>query len=267
MDALRRNNSPFDCLLFDLDDTLYPSSIGISQECKKNIDDFLRMKCSLSQEEASSLRVELFKTHGSSLAGLMALGYDVHPDAYHSLVHGLLPYERIGPDPKLRELLLSITQPKILFTNSDRKHASRVLQRLGIEEECFHRIICFETMNPELFELRPNSTPLQTPPAVILKPFPAAFNAAISIAGFHPHRMLFLDDSESNISAAKSAGLCTAVVGRRTRTKEADYALETISGLRRAIPEIWCDEGGELTGLVVRNELDAIRSTTALVEA
>ncbi|KAH0467388.1 hypothetical protein IEQ34_004626 [Dendrobium chrysotoxum] len=298
--ALCCNNSPFDCLLLDLDDTLYPLSLGISQACKKNIDEFLAMKCGLPIEQASSLRVELFKKYGSSLAGLMALGYEVHPDEYHSFVHGLLPYEKIRPDSQLRELLLSIPQTKIvifspfvlhisilcfainlliisaivqIFTNSDRKHASRVLERLCIEEECFQKIICFETLNPQLFENKPTSAAARQPPTVVLKPFIAAVEAAIDIAGFEPHRTLFLDDSEKNIAAGKAVGLRTALVGRSTKTKEADYAMESITSLRQTIPEIWEGEqakksvSGELTVLKVRNELDAIRPTTAPIQA
>lgn len=116
-------DSPFNCLLFDLDDTLYPSSTGIAQGIKKNIDDFLIEKCGMSVTKASNLRVELFKTYGSTLAGLRALGYDIDADDYHDFVHGRLSYDVIKPDSQLRSLLRSITQRKIIFTNSDRVHA------------------------------------------------------------------------------------------------------------------------------------------------
>ncbi|CAL9084995.1 unnamed protein product [Musa textilis] len=214
---LRGSKSPFDCLLLDLDDTLYSSTIGIRQACKKNIEDFLATKCGVSEGRASALRVEHFRSHGSSLAGLLALGYDVHPDEYHSFVHGRLPYELIRPDAGLRELLLSIPQPKILFTNSDRQHARRTLQRLGVEEDCFHRIICFETMNPHLFKDEReagSSGPLPSTRnvEVILKPSAAAMKMAVWLAGFAPHRTLFVDDNERNIAAGKAIGLRTALV-------------------------------------------------------
>ncbi|KAK9933354.1 hypothetical protein M0R45_020554 [Rubus argutus] len=126
-----RGSSPFDCLIFDLDDTLYSSSLGIGQALKKNIDDFLVEKCGFPESKASTLRVELFKKYGSSLAGLRALGYDIDADDYHSFVHGRLPYDRIKPDPQLRNLIRSISQRKIIFTNSDRNHAVTVLDRWG----------------------------------------------------------------------------------------------------------------------------------------
>ncbi|KAG8062211.1 hypothetical protein GUJ93_ZPchr0003g17538 [Zizania palustris] len=236
--------SPFDCVLLDLDDTLYPGSAGIGLATKRNIDEFLMARCGVTAERASALRVELFRSYGSSLAGLIALGYDVHPDEYHSYVHGRLPYDRIAADPNLAGLLRSIPQRKVLFTNSDRAHMRKALQRLGVDEAIFDDVVCFETMNPRLFigedEPEPASASGDRPrPAVILKPSVDAIVAALRVAGTNPHRTLFLDDSERNIAAGKALGLRTALVGKKVRSKEADYALESIGSLRRTIPEIW----------------------------
>lgn len=93
----------------DLDDTLYSSKLGIAEPLRKNIDgtwsiiiisqfwnwflntkqtcppeswlfivshflsDFLVEKCGFAEDKASRLRVELFKTYGSSLAGLRVI--------------------------------------------------------------------------------------------------------------------------------------------------------------------------------------------------
>ncbi|XP_078155343.1 uncharacterized protein C24B11.05-like [Carex rostrata] len=254
--------SPLDCILFDLDDTLYPAETGISHATKKNIDEFLAIKCDISAERASSLRVELFRKYGSSLAGLIALGYDVHPDEYHSYVHGRLPYDRIASDPHLEQLLDSIPQRKILFTNSDRQHVTRALARLGIQEACFDQIICFETMNPHLFEETKDA--ISTSSEVVLKPSAKAVELAVCIAGFDPQRMLFLDDSERNMAMGKAVGLKTALVGKRLKTKDTDYALENIHNLTKEVPEIWSlnrkakEEGIEPK----RSDLDAMRSPT-----
>ncbi|KAL9240812.1 hypothetical protein vseg_014990 [Gypsophila vaccaria] len=232
------STSPFDCLLFDLDDTLYSSHTGLGQATKNNIEDFLVGKCGFGRDQASILRVELFKTYGSTLAGLRALGYDVSAEDYHSFVHGRLPYERIKPNAQLRNILLNITQRKIIFTNSDWIHATKVLNLLGIED-CFEQIICFETINPDLPKAtRPNEF------RVLLKPSLDAFQIAISAANVDPLRTLFLDDSDRNITAGKAMGLKTALVGRSTKTNDADYALETVNNLVQAIPEIWAMSRG-----------------------
>lgn len=273
--------SPFDCVLLDLDDTLYPGNTGIGPALKRNIDEFLQAKLGVSAERAAAMRVELFRTHGSSLAGLIALGYDVHPDEYHSYVHGRLPYDRIAADPQLARLLQSIPQRKVLFTNSDRAHMKRALERLGVDEAVFDAVVCFETMNPHLFgeareeeDARVNAAAagddhrhLQRPP-VVLKPSVDAIVAGLRAAGSNPRRTLFLDDSERNIAAGKALGLRTALVGKRVRSKEADYALETIGALRRVIPEIWgavAAGGGEgMDKMPVRSDLDSIIQPTSI---
>lgn len=80
----------------------------------QKISDFLVERCGFPREKASSLRIELFRTYGSTLAGLRALGYDVGADDYHGFVHGRLPYELIKPDVQLRNMLRSISQRKLV---------------------------------------------------------------------------------------------------------------------------------------------------------
>ncbi|KAB2599613.1 hypothetical protein D8674_009884 [Pyrus ussuriensis x Pyrus communis] len=241
MDSLS-SSSPFDSIIFDLDDTLYSSNLGLGEACKKNIDDFLVEKCGFPVSKASSLRVELFKKYGSSLAGLRALGYDIDADDYHGVVHGRLPYDRIKPDPQLRNLLRSIAQRKIIFTNSDRKHAVKVLERLGVVE-CFDQIICFETMNPNL----PSSTrPDEFP--VVLKPSIEAMEIALRAADVDPRRTLFLDDNVRNVAAGKTVGLRTVLVGKTVKSKEADYLLENVNNMAQVITEVWVGEGGGKDG-------------------
>jgi putative hydrolase of the HAD superfamily len=256
--------SPINCLIFDLDDTLYPLKTGIAPAVKKNIDDFLVEKFGFSESKASSLRVELFKTYGSTLAGLRALGYDVHPDEYHSVVHGRLPYSSIQPNRKLRNLLNKIKQRKIIFTNSDRTHAMKVLEKLGLED-CFEEMICFETMNPNLFgaTTRPDEHP------VVLKPSLTAMDICIRVANVDPHRTVFLDDNIHNITAGKNVGLRTILVGRSEKTKDADYAVENVAEIASTVPEIWATAmtGFDVGGGRIRrskSELEGMASITAV---
>ncbi|KAI3935741.1 hypothetical protein MKX01_032925 [Papaver californicum] len=269
--SVRETNtsSPFDCLLFDLDDTLYSSNTGIGAALKTNIDDFLVEKLGFSSDKASSLRIELFKTYGSTLAGLRALGYDIDADDYHSYVHGKLPYELIKPDNQLRDLIRSIPQRKIIFTNSDRNHAIKVLEKLGLEG-CFEQIICFESINPNLSK---SNNPREYP--VCLKPSIDAMKIAIDIANIDPRCTLFLDDNVQNIASGKSVGLHTVLVGKTMKTKEADYAVGNIMNLNRMVPEIWlktaatssvCD-GGDKRISRTRSDIESTISTATSVGA
>uniref|UniRef100_A0A6N2NLI5 Uncharacterized protein n=1 Tax=Salix viminalis TaxID=40686 RepID=A0A6N2NLI5_SALVM len=253
------SSSPFDCLLFDLDDTLYSCKFGIAEALRKNIDDFLVERCGFPEDKAPSIRVELFKTYGSSLAGLRALGYDIDADDYHSFVHGRLPYDLIKPDSQLLNLLRSISQRKIIFTNSDRNHAIMVLKRLGIED-CFDQIICFETMNPNLSK---STSPDEFP---VLKPSMDAMKIALRVADVDLRRTLFLDDNVRNVAAGKAMGLRTALVGKAVKSREADYVVEHIHNLAQVIPEIWVGGtgGGDQRISRTRSEMDAALAATTV---
>jgi putative hydrolase of the HAD superfamily len=92
-----------------------------------------------------------------------------------------------------------------LFTNADTGHAIRVLQRLGLED-CFERIISFDTLNSldstnppndkdgcEIFDFceytrRPDSDMVLPKTPVVCKPFEDAFEKAFKLADIDPQR-------------------------------------------------------------------------------
>ncbi|KEH29062.1 haloacid dehalogenase-like hydrolase [Medicago truncatula] len=139
--------SKYDCLLFDLDDTLYPLRAGLAKSVLQNIKDYMVEKLGIDSSKIDDLSNLLYKNYGTTMSGLRAIGYDFDYDEYHSFVHGRLPYENLKPDPILRNLLLSLPYRKLIFTNADKVHAVKALSRLGLED-CFEGIICFETLNP-----------------------------------------------------------------------------------------------------------------------
>ncbi|CAL1399094.1 unnamed protein product [Linum trigynum] len=144
---LQAQRPKYDCLLFDLDDTLYPYSSGLAAACGQNIKDYMVEHLGIDRNKIVELGNLLYKNFGTTMAGLRAIGYDFDYDEYHSFVHGRLPYENLKPDPVLRSLLLSLPFRKVIFTNADKVHALKALSRLGLED-CFEGIICFETLNP-----------------------------------------------------------------------------------------------------------------------
>ncbi|XP_072998306.1 uncharacterized protein C24B11.05-like [Typha latifolia] len=243
----------YDCLLFDLDDTLYPLSSGIATNCRKNIGDYMVEKLGIEESKIDTLCNLLYKNYGTTMAGLRAIGYEFDYDDYHSFVHGRLPYENLKPDPVLRNILLSLPVRKVIFTNADKVHAAVVLKRLGLED-CFEGIICFETLNPpsscetrtetEIFDIighfsRPD-VGLELPKTpIICKPYVEAMEHALKIANIDPQRTIFFEDSVRNVQSGKHIGLHTVLVGTSHRVKGADYALESIHNIREALPELW----------------------------
>ncbi|XP_028807712.1 uncharacterized protein C24B11.05 [Neltuma alba] len=252
------SNVKYDCLLFDLDDTLYPLSSGLAVHVRKNIQDYMLEKLGIEETRLPELNVSLYKTYGTTMAGLRAIGYDFDYDDFHSFVHGRLPYDTLKPDPVLRGVLLSLPLRKIVFTNSDKGHAVRVLHRLGLDE-CFEKVISFETLNPPNYDhphgdedgnksatfdfyecmRQPHSDMVLPKTPVVCKPFEGAFERVFEMANINPQRTLFFDDSVRNLQTAKRLGLHTVLVGTSLRTTGVDHALESIHNIREAFPELW----------------------------
>ncbi|XP_061354038.1 uncharacterized protein C24B11.05-like [Gastrolobium bilobum] len=255
----------YDCLLFDMDDTLYPWSLGLNLACRKNIEEYMLKHLHIEESEVPKMCLDLYKEYGTTMAGLKVLGYEFDDDEFHAIVHGSLPYEKLKPDPVLRNLLLSMPQRKIVFTNADRAHAAKVLKGLGLED-CFEGVICFETLNPPkqtnymdvlddnhvvtgstTFSNACDLTEIvcfKSHSKILCKPSVEAFEAAIRIANADPKKTLFFDDSVRNVASGKIAGLHTVIVGRLDLVPGADHALNSIHNIKEALPEIWDVEEG-----------------------
>ncbi|KAI3763713.1 hypothetical protein L2E82_13707 [Cichorium intybus] len=103
----------YDCLLFDLDDTLYPVSVGLAPGVLKNIKNYMVEKLGIAAENIPKLCNLLYKNYGTTMADIRAIGYDFDYDEYHSFVHGRFPYENLKPNPVLRSLLLNLPIRKV----------------------------------------------------------------------------------------------------------------------------------------------------------
>ncbi|XP_022158123.1 uncharacterized protein LOC111024681 [Momordica charantia] len=253
----RPQPTKYECLLFDVDDTLYSLSCGLSKQCTKNIEEYMVQELGIEKDRVAEMNQFLYRNYGTSMAGLKAVGYEFDNDHYHSFVHGRLPYHNLKRDPVLINLLLSLPIRKVVFSNADEVHVAKVLSRLGLEG-CFERIICFESLNSSGLDSAsddgsesdskssmPNSEidsdarpPLPITP-VLCKPSQHAFESALKIANIDPKRTLFLDDSIRNIKTGKAMGLDTVLVGSSNRTNGVDYALESIHNMREALPQLW----------------------------
>ncbi|XP_020585456.1 uncharacterized protein C24B11.05-like [Phalaenopsis equestris] len=262
--CLQAKQPKHDCVLFDLDDTLYPLASGIAVHCRKNIEDYMVEMLGFEPSKVSEMAGLLYRIYGTTMAGLRAIGYTFNYDHYHSFVHGRLPYDTLKPDPVLRQLILSIPVRKVIFTNADKVHAAKVLSRLGLEG-CFEGIICFETLNrtdensssdqltspikANIFEdlLRPPPNFEQPKTPVLCKPSETAMIRALEIAKLDPQRTIFFDDSIRNIQAGKRIGLNTVLVGASLRVNGADHVLESVHNIKEALPELW-EEADESRG-------------------
>ncbi|KAB1206413.1 hypothetical protein CJ030_MR7G027613 [Morella rubra] len=210
----------YECLLFDLDDTLYPRSSGLSAEVTKNIQEYMLHKLGIEDGKIPQLCVSLYKNYGTTMAGLKAIGYNFQYDDFHGYVHGRLPYDMLKPDPVLRGLLLSLPIRKV--DDADVDPISRI-----------------EVFDIDKYLSRPDASLVLPRTPVVCKPFEGAYEKVFNIANINPQRTLFFDDSIRNLLSGKRMGLHTVLVGTSHRTQGVDNALESIHNIREALPELW----------------------------
>lgn len=77
------SKSGYECLLFDVDDTLYPFSSGLSTQCTKNITAYMIEYLGIDATNASEMCLKLYKDYGTTMSGLRAIGYEFDDDHYH----------------------------------------------------------------------------------------------------------------------------------------------------------------------------------------
>lgn len=181
---------PVKTLLIDLDDTTYPTSVGVWPILTERVFRYMRDVVGIPEDQIPEKRDRLFTEHGTTMRGLnIEYGIDVHD--YLQYVHEVDLSRQIQPDQQLRQALGSLPQEKWIFTNASRQHADNVLGLLGIAD-LFVGVIDVLDMEPWC------------------KPHPEAFEIALKLAGSpEPAETLFVDDLESNLDAARMLGIQT----------------------------------------------------------
>ena len=186
----------YNAILFDLDDTLYPHNSHLMDNLLLRIHKFMEEELHFSSEEIPEIRQRLYKTYGTTLRGLQS-EYEVDMDTYMDYLNEVPLENYLSKDLALGELLSSITQPKYVFTNSDRTHAEKVLNLLDINDH-FLKII-------DIYDLAP-----------YCKPQSEAFQIAMKLVKESPENCLFIDDSPANLSMAQQLGMTTISVGQNS---------------------------------------------------
>jgi putative hydrolase of the HAD superfamily len=126
-------------LLFDLDETLYPSSSGMVAEISRRMTRYVSRLLDLDEESAARLRRDLSQKHGTTLTGLMSEHNFKDPENYLEYAHPVDVEHFLHKDPELVAALGAIQLPKSILTNAPAEHARRILAYLEIEH-FFERI-------------------------------------------------------------------------------------------------------------------------------
>lgn len=205
---MKRNVPPhYQYILFDLDETLYPSESGLMKVIGGRITLYMTQRLKIPADDASLLRREYFQRYGTSLRGLMA-DYHIDPEDFLAFVHDVDPADFFGASPPLDRMLHELPLRKVVFTNSDAPHSERVLNTLQVRPH-FERIIDVHALN------------------FITKPDPLAYHQTLAMLNVPGQNCIFIEDKPRNLIPAKNLGMTTILVGQG-RSPAIDYTVPTI---------------------------------------
>jgi putative hydrolase of the HAD superfamily len=183
---------PFETLVFDLDDTLYPKSCGLMTAVAHRIQSYVERVTGLSPDVARTTRLGYLARYGTTWRGLRE-EYPFDLDDYMRFVHDIDCTAYVRPNPQLDAMLGRLPQRKIIFTNGTRRHCQSVLDALAIAHH-FDLILDIHT-----FDYNP-------------KPADAAYQCLLRHLPHEPQAALYLDDRLDNLLAASRLGLATVLV-------------------------------------------------------
>ena len=212
-----------ECILFDLDNTLYPKSLGIFDMVVEQIRHYMEKRMGFEKNLARELRQEYVRKYGSTLRGLM-IHQNINPEEYLEYVHDVGVEEKVSPNPELAELLQAIPIDKAIFTSGHRPHALRVLRSLGVEQYF-----------PRIFDI--------TYTHYIPKPNREPYCQVLDSLGIQGEKCMMIEDVPANLKPAKEMGMTTVLVdqdlsGIQERDGFVDYEIADILDLKKLLERI-----------------------------
>ena len=180
--------SAIETWIFDLDNTLYPSSCRLFAEIEQRMAAFIMAELKLDHDAAHALRRHFYTRHGTTLRGLMN-EYGMTPARFLDYVHEI-DLSAVKEDAALGAAIAALPGRKLIFTNSTRRHSERVLARLGFGSHfaAIHDIVACEYQP---------------------KPDPAAYAHFIRQHGIDPCRAAMVEDMAKNLAPAAALGMTT----------------------------------------------------------
>lgn len=172
--------------VFDLDNTLYPSSSDLFSQIDTRISDYIARHLGLSAADARVKQKAFYRDYGTTLRGLM-IEHEIEPDAFLEYVHDI-DYSPVAPNPELGRAIARLPGRKYIFTNGDRPHAERTAARLGIAEH-------FD----DIFDI--------VAAGLLPKPNLETYNLFIEKTGVSPARAAMFEDLARNLQVPHKLGM------------------------------------------------------------
>src|ERR1700740_2954977 len=89
--------------IFDLDNTLYHADNGVFAQIDGRMTSFVAELLSLDRDSARAGQKQLYRDHGTTLAGLIAV-HHIDPEPYLAFVHDL-NLSDLHPNPAMNDAL------------------------------------------------------------------------------------------------------------------------------------------------------------------
>ncbi len=180
-----------DTWIFDLDNTLYPSSCNLFAQVDHRMGAFIAKTLGVPYEHARHLQKAYYRQFGTTLAGLMQV-HKMAPEPFLEYVHDI----DLSVVPKLPDLEAAIGRlqgRRLIFTNGSRRHAEKVAEKIGI----LHLFdgIC------DIAELE-----------FVPKPERDAFDRMIRLHGVDAPRAAMFEDMPHNLEVPHVLGMTTVLV-------------------------------------------------------
>ncbi len=118
--------------VFDLDNTLYSPAVRLFDQIEVRMTQFVMDAIGVDRHRANELRLDYWKTYGTTLAGLMR-EHDVDPTPYLHDVHDI-DFTVLSEDPYLASLIKDLPGRKIVYTNGSAPYARNVLRARGLDD-------------------------------------------------------------------------------------------------------------------------------------
>lgn len=222
--SLKADDSPSKIVFFDLDNTLYPKSLGVHNQMAERIQLFFQTHLNIPAEESRRLGARFYLDYGLAIRGIMK-HFEIDPEVYNDFVDGGLGLEAVmHTDDRLIDIFQRLRDRGVrlwVFTNAGLKHAQRVMSLLGVAG-FFEGIVYCDYAEPGF-------------PA---KPDRLAYERAMRCAGITRNDCCyFVDDAPNNVRVAMELGWHAVHLHEAEQDSPA-FSMSTLSTLDPPFPQI-----------------------------
>lgn len=208
-------------ILFDLDDTLYPTSAGMMQEISARMSAWMITRLGVPADDVDRQRQDYWARYGTTLRGLY-IERHIDPQDFLNFVHNVRVEKYLQADARLDALLAYLPQTKAIFTNAPAEYARCVLRVIGVAKHF-----------AEIFDI--NFIAYES------KPAPSAYDQVVAALPVRAEECLLIDDTARNLVPAKKLGMRTVWLdGGNNRhgvegKESADFVITTIYDVARIL--------------------------------